>query len=210
MLIVGAKGFAKEILQIIYLNEDSDNLCFFDDLNINCPDYLFNKYKILKTEEEVINYFTYTDARFTIGIGNPKLRVKMYEKFKNLGGKFVSTISKNAELGTFGVRIENGCNILSGVKISNDVEIGEGTMIYYNSIITHDVKVGRFVEISPDVKLLGRSLIGDFSHIGTGAIIFPDTLIGKHSIVAAGSVVRNNVPDYTLVAGVPAIQKKKL
>lgn len=48
------------------------------------------------------------------------------------------------------------------------------------------------------------------AYIGTGAIILPGVSIGAESVVAAGAVVTKNVPDHTLVAGVPAVVKKKL
>ena len=48
------------------------------------------------------------------------------------------------------------------------------------------------------------------AYIGTGAIILSGVSIGRESIVAAGSVVTKNVPDGTLVAGVPAAVKKRI
>lgn len=210
MLIIGAKGFAKEILEILHQKNETENLCFYDDVNDDLPDKLYNEFPILKSVEEAQHYFNNISSEFTMGIGNPKLRKTLYEKFSNLGGKCVSTISKNCEIGSFKVEIEAGCNILSGVKISNDVKIGKGTLIYYNCIVTHDVEIGKFVEISPDVKILGRAMINDYTQIGSGSIIFPDTKVGKDVIIAAGSVVRNDVPDSVMVAGVPAIIKKHL
>ena len=48
------------------------------------------------------------------------------------------------------------------------------------------------------------------SWIGARSIITKGVTIGEGSIVAAGSVVTKSVPDYTLVAGNPAVEKKKL
>lgn len=210
MLIVGAKGFAKEVLEILHQNGETENLCFYDDINTDVPEKLYGIFPVLKNLEEAKKYFKNIDCHFTLGIGNPELRFKLFQKFTDLGGKFISTVSKNAEIGHFGIQIAEGCNILAGVKVSNDVTIGVGTMIYYNSIITHDVIIGKFCEISPDVKLLGRCKIEDFVKIGSGAVILPDVEIGKFAIVAAGSVVRNNVPNNVMVAGIPAQIKKML
>lgn len=210
MLIIGAKGFAKEVLEILHQNGATENLCFYDDVNVDAPDYMYNLYPILKSTEEAKRHFNEIDRYFTLGIGNPHLRFTLFQKFRDLGGELSSTLSKYAEIGHFGINIESGCNILGGVKISNDVSIGVGTMIYYNSSITHDVTIGKFCEISPDVKLLGRCSIGDFVQVGAGSIIFPDVEIGKNVVIAAGSVVRQNVPENVMVAGVPAVIKKNL
>lgn len=208
MLIVGAKGFAKELLEILWQNEDTEKLAFYDDVNKDGPDFLYDRFPVLKSEQSAQQFLTEIDARFSIGIGNPMLRKKMYEKFLSWGGQYTSVISQKADIGSFGVSIEEGCNILSGVRISNDVAIGKGSMIYYNSVITHDVQIGEFSEISPNVSLLGRCTIGNFSHIGCGAIVLPDVKIGSNVLVAAGAVVTHHVPDNVMVAGVPAIIKK--
>jgi len=204
MLIVGAKGFAKEVLEICHHNNELENLVFYDDVNDDVNGLLFDKFPILKSIEEAKNYFDKVDNRFTIGIGNPQLRQKITKKFENLGGIITSTISKKSDIGSYGVIIGNGSNILDGVKISNDVTIGKSAIIYYNSIITHDCKVGDFVEISPNVTILGRATIDSLTQLGSGSTILPDVNIGKNVVVGAGSVVTKDVPDNCTVVGIPA------
>ncbi|HET6151503.1 MAG TPA: acyltransferase [Marmoricola sp.] len=52
--------------------------------------------------------------------------------------------------------------------------------------------------------------IGSGSWIGHGAIILPGATIGRNVVVGAGSVVRGEVPDHTIVAGVPARVVRRL
>jgi sugar O-acyltransferase (sialic acid O-acetyltransferase NeuD family) len=210
MLIIGAKGFAKEVLEVLHQLNQTENLAFYDDVNQDIGDYLYDKFPILKNENQVKKYFLEIDNKFTIGIGNPVLRKKLYNKFIYLGGVFTSTISTNAEIGSYDVEIDFGTNILPKAIISNSVKIAKGCLIYYNSIITHDCKIGNFVELSPNVIVLGRAQIGDFSSIGANATILPNIKIGKNVIVGAGSVVTKDVPDNCLVVGTPAIVKKEL
>ena len=210
MLIIGAKGFAKEVLEILHQKGETANLCFYDDVNADNPEKLYGLFPVLKNLEQATVHFNSIGPKFTLGIGNPNLRFQLDQKFSASGGILTSTISKNAEIGSFNIKIGEGCNILGGVKVSNEVTIGRGTMIYYNSIITHDVVIGRFCEISPDVKLLGRCTIGDFVRIGSGSIIFPDVTVGNNVVIAAGSVVRSDVPDNVMIAGMPAEIKKLL
>lgn len=209
MLIVGAKGFAKEVLEIFHQKGETQNLCFYDDVSSDIPDFLYNQFKVLKTEQEAKSFFD-KNPEFVLGIGNPQLRYKLAEKFENIGGKLTSSVSQFAEIGSFGIEIGEGSNILGGVRISNDVKIGRGTIVYYNSIITHDVTIGEFCEISPRATLLGRCTIGKFVKIGAGAIIFPDVKIGNNCVIASGAVVRNDIPENSMAAGVPAEIKKTL
>lgn len=204
MLIVGAKGFAKEVLEICYQNKNLKNIVFFDDISIDMPSFLYNKFPVLRNEQQVIDYFAKYDNEFTIGIGNPVLRKKIYDKFILLGGKFSSTISTNAYIGNFGNQIGEGCNIMLNVAITNDVNIGKGVIINQLSSIGHDVIVGDFVEICPNVSISGNCIIGNNSFIGTGAIILPKVRIGENVTIGAGAVVSKDLPDNCVAVGIPA------
>ena len=209
MLIVGAKGFAKEVLEVLHQLDQTKNLVFYDDVNDDAPDFLYNKFPVIKNIDVAQKYFQEVDNKFTIGVGNPVLRKKLFDKFTLIGGVLTSTISKTAFLGSYDVNIGQGTNILTGAIFSNSSTIGKGCIVYYNSIITHDCVIGDFVEISPQAIILGRSKIGSFSQIGSNSTILPDVTIGKNVIVGAGSVVTKDVPDNFLVVGAPAIVIKE-
>jgi len=204
MLIIGAKGFAKEVLEIFKQLNETKNIAFYDDVNTYMDYSLYNVYPILKNKIEVETYFNKNGNSFTLGIGNPVLRYKMASKFNSLGGKLVSIISPQAIIGSYDVNVGMGTNILAQATLSNSVTIGNGCIIYYNVIITHDCKVGDFVELSPGATLLGNVVVGSFSQIGSNATILPNVSIGKNVTIGAGAVVINNVPDNSVVVGIPA------
>lgn len=206
MIIIGAKGFAIEILQILAVDMDLANkdIVFFDNISTNLPEVIFNEFKILKSFEEVKTYLEHSnDKNFVLGLGNPKHRQQLFEKFVALGAKPLSVFSSSAEVGSFNVSINTGVSVMSGARISNNVTIGKGSLIYYNTVITHDCTIGNFCEISPNVNVLGRCKIGDSTSIGAGATVLPDVVIGNNVIVGAGTVVLNNVPNNCTIVGVP-------
>jgi len=209
MLIIGAKGFAKEVLEVLYQNNIED-IYFFDDVNPEVTGMLYNRFPILKTIEEVENHFKTVSNEFTIGIGNPVLRKKLYDTFTKMGGNFKSTISPKATIGSFGNCIEDGSNIMTGAVLTNDIIIKKGVIINLNTTIGHDSEIGEFVELSPGVSISGNCKIGSFTTIGTNATILPKITIGSNVIVAAGAVVTKEVPDNCMVAGIPAVIKKEL
>ena len=211
MVIVGAKGFAKEVLEILFQKKALQNLYFFDNLAPAPPDKLFGEFPVLRNMEAVKDVFLKTgDYTFTLGLGNPSLRYKLNKLFSEAGGIPTSTISPTVEIGSFGNSIGTGCNILSGTIITNHVTIGTCCLINPHCSISHDSVVGDFVEMSPGVRVTGGCTVGSFSVLGTNSSILPQVKLGVNVVVGAGAVVTKDVPDNSLVVGVPAVIKKNL
>ncbi|MBS7441485.1 acyltransferase [Enterobacter sp. 120016] len=103
------------------------------------------------------------------------------------------------------VNIEQNCHIIGRVKVA----IGNNVTITGNCSI---VDVSHPFENIHDTKKIGDRIssiqqpvtIGDGSFIGFGSHISPGVTIGKNCVVGAGSVVTKSIPDYSVVAGVPA------
>lgn len=95
---------------------------------------------------------------------------------------------------------------------SNKIKIGVGVQTgSHISIYTHSSHIS--------IRLLGQSYlssdkrtgyvngsvsIGDFSFIGDSSVIFPGVNIGKGCLIKAGSIVTKSMPDFSVVAGIPA------
>lgn len=111
-----------------------------------------------------------------------------------------------------------------------DVVIGDHTRIGLHNTVIGPVTIGSHVNIAQGVTVTAlnhnfdkpgiridqqgittRSIvIGDDVWIGAGAVILPGVTIGSHCVVAAGAVVTTDVPDGTLVAGIPAKTVRKI
>jgi sugar O-acyltransferase (sialic acid O-acetyltransferase NeuD family) len=205
MLIIGAKGFAKEVLEILYQKNDLKNIAFYDDSNEDVKGFLFERFSIIKNMIDVKQFFNNThDNKFTIGIGGPLLRNNMYLRFKDAGGIFTSTISPFSHIGHFGNHILEGCNIMTGTVITNEIQIGRGVLLNLNCTIGHNSVIGNFVEMSPGVHVSGNCTIGNYVTIGTNASILPKLKIGNNTVIGAGSVVTKDLPANCLAIGVPA------
>lgn len=208
MLILGAKGHAKEVLDVIRQRDEQCELYFFDDLSADLPDRLFGRYVIVRTYEDAREVLS-SDGRFVLGVGDPFARYLLARKFLALNGEMVSVISPYATVGSHDVSLGRGLNVMTGAVITNDVIIGEGTLINAGCSIHHDSRIGKYCEISPGVRVTGRCAVGDFCSIGTGAALIPGVRLGNNVVVGAGAVVTRDVVDDMLVVGVPARPVKR-
>ena len=206
MIVVGAKGTAKEVLEIlsVELNYKDKDVVFFDDTTVPKRDRLYQKFKILHEFDEVQAYFKTTSPDFTLGLGLPKYRRMFAQKFIDLGGRFYGLISKKAHVGSFKTTLGDGTQIMHGVTITNEVQIGTGVLVNINSSISHETTIGDFTEIACGVTIAGRCAIGDNVFIGSNATINPDVTIGNNAIIGSGAVVIKDVKNNTIVVGNPA------
>ena len=209
MIIAGAKGFAKELLELLYRDYRYKEIMFYDDVSPELPDTLFGKFKILKSQDE-LKAALKSNAYFALGVGIPKIRHQLNKLFTENGGIIKTIISNNASVGSFETDIGNGCTIMDGVMITNNSLIAMGCLINVNTVIAHDTKIGKFADIAPNVTISGRCTIGDYVSIGTGAILLPSVNIGNNVTIGAGSVVKNHIPDNSLVIGTPGKVIKKV
>ncbi|HPS70377.1 MAG TPA: sugar O-acetyltransferase [Candidatus Cryosericum sp.] len=121
-----------------------------------------------------------------------------------------------------GFRCEYGSNIHVGANFycnynclmidCNTITVGDDTMIGPNVTVctaTHPVKAAERCNAEGREYALPIR-IGNQVWIGAGAIINPGVTIGDRAVIASGAVVTRDIPDDTLVAGVPAVVKKTI
>jgi len=92
------------------------------------------------------------------------------------------------------------------ITIENNVSIGTYSMIFAHNNPTANL----FLKKNGYPRTTNPVLIKEGAVINPGSIIMAGVTIGKNSIVAVGSIVSRNVPDYTVVAGNPARVVKKI
>lgn len=117
-------------------------------------------------------------------------------------GAFVE-IQKNAVIGAR-CKISSHTFVCEGVMIEDEVFVGHGVMFindrYPRATTDGQLQTEANWEVIPIRVKRGAS-------IGSGAVIMCGITIGEGAMIGAGAVVVNDVPDYAVVAGVPARQR---
>jgi len=116
------------------------------------------------------------------------------------------------------VSIGDNAVIMMGAIINIGASVGEGTMIDMNAVVGGRAQIGKMCHIGAGAIVAGvieppsaqPVVIEDDVLVGANAVILEGVRIGRGSVVAAGAVVTQDVPEYTVVAGVPARVIKKV
>ena len=143
---------------------------------------------------------------------------------------------KSALLRWAGVKVGRRVEIFQGVKIHGvgEVEIGDGAFLGHEALLmvnegskiiiepyamvgSRTIITTGFHQITPnEERILSREgttsiiIIGKGTSVSTGAMVLPGVTIGEMSVIAAGATVTRNVEPFSMVAGTPAVFKKRL
>lgn len=142
-----------------------------------------------------------------VGKISNKIRVFLVKRIFKKCGK-ISTINRNAYFG-------NGA----------EIEMGDYSGIGANCVLPNNIKMGKYIMMAPNVRVLGgnhrfdrtdipmceqgveeakQTIIKDDCWIGVHAIITSGRVVSKGSIIAAGAVLTKDFPEYSIVGGNPA------
>lgn len=145
-----------------------------------------------------IHESAYIDQPSTIGAGTKIWHFVHVLADTHIGENCV--LGQNVMAGP-SVRIGNNCKIQNNVALYKGVELEDGVFCGPSCVFTNVLTPRAEVERKDE---FGATLVGKGATIGANATIVCGNRIGAFSMVAAGAVVTHDVPDYALVAGVPA------
>lgn len=141
------------------------------------------------------------------------------------------------ELDDLKPRIAEGAWVADSAQVIGNVELAEGTSVWFGAVIRGDnpdtVRIGRNSNVQEGCVLhsdpgkpltIGENVtvghmvmlhgctIGDGSLVGIGAVVLNGAKIGKHCLVGAGSLVTEGkeFPDGSMILGSPAKAVKEL
>ncbi|MBU8915097.1 N-acetyltransferase [Bacillus sp. FJAT-29953] len=144
---------------------------------------------------------SYIDDNVTIGDGTKVWHFSHVQKGAKIGEKCSLgqnvNISNNVKIGN-GVKIQNNVSVYEGVELEDYVFCGP-SMVFTNDLTPRS----KYPKGSEGYK---KTLVKYGASIGANATIVCGNTIGKWAMIASGAVVTKDVPDYALMAGVPAKQ----
>jgi sugar O-acyltransferase (sialic acid O-acetyltransferase NeuD family) len=210
VVIIGAGGFGREVLDVIYACNETkgdafDPLGFVVDSQYGTSGTIVNGLPILGGFEwlEKNRHSVFVSC----GVGSPQHRYHLIKRAREIGCQFFSVVHPSAIV-TNWVQIGVGVVITAGCILTNQIKIGNHVHINLASTIGHDVVVDDFSTLAPGVHISGNVTIAEGAYIGTGANILEKITVGEWSIIGAGSTIVKEVLANTTVVGVPGKEIK--
>jgi acetyltransferase EpsM len=197
IVIIGGGSFATEVAEVAEMLK-------YKIIGICAPeDGLSSNYAKICTREEDLYKFSHEFDSSFIGIGaftskDIQKRKKITHFLKSEKIKLSKIVSPTALISK-GVEIGSGSYVAHNVVISFDAIIGSNSIINTAAIIGHNVTIGDASTISSLVFLGGNVVISNDVLLGTGCVIMPGVKIGAGSTIGAGSVVANDVEAGSIV-----------
>lgn len=145
------------------------------------------------------------DERAVLGEGTSVWHLAQVREHAVLGKGCI--VGRGAYVGT-GVRMGDHCKLQNYALVYEPAVLGDGVFVgpavvftndHYPRSVTPEMELKR----GDDWEPVGVT-VGDGASIGARAVCVAPVTVGRWAMVAAGSVVVKDVPDFALVAGVPA------
>lgn len=165
--------------------------------------------KVIGTDDDIPTYVDKAEFVITVGfIKNPAIRIKLYNKVKEAGGKFATIVASTAHVSKYAT-IGEGTVVMHQAFVNAGAKVGNNVILNTFSNIEHDAVIGNQCHISTGTMVNGDCKVGDNCFIGSQSVLANGISVGDDIVVGAGSLVRKSIKEKGIYSGNPAVLKIK-
>jgi sugar O-acyltransferase (sialic acid O-acetyltransferase NeuD family) len=195
LILLGTGGHAKVVVALLQaLGRRIAGVC--DPSLAAAGTQEWRGFALLGDDSDLARYAP-DDYELAMGIGispGSNLRSERYKTFTALGYRFPTLIHPGALIDK-SVVVAEGAQVMAGVIVQPDVQIGYNTILNTGARIDHDCYIGDHVHIAPGALLCGGVCVSDETFIGASATLLPLVKTGRCCFVAAGSTLARDLTD---------------
>ncbi len=204
LILVGGGGHCKSVIDVA--ESAGYNILGILDMPEDVGKKVLD-YKVIGTDDDIPQYVDKAEFVITVGfIKNPAIRIKLYNKVKEAGGKLATVIASTAHVSEYST-IGEGTVVMHQAFVNAGAHIGANCIINTFCNIEHDAQIGDQCHISTGTMVNGDCKVGDRCFIGSQSVVANGIEIGDDIIVGAASFVRQTIMKNGIYFGNPAILK---
>lgn len=127
------------------------------------------------------------------GIGNVKVRVKVFQRLAEAGFGSPTIVHPTAFVEPSAM-LSAGVQVFPHAYVGSDVVVGFGSIVNTGAIVSHDCQLADFTNISPGAILAGDAKVGQGALIGMGVTVNLGVEIGAGARVGNSATVKDDLP----------------
>lgn len=184
LLIIGAGGHGKVVVEAAELENKYNEIAFLDDNSKVDKIYDFHVVGKIKDYKKFKDKYKYA----FVAIGNNKVRLDLIDELLKEGFIVPSIIHPRATVSKYS-KLDFGTIVLSGSIVNVNCSIGKGCILNINSTLDHDSTLEDGVHVSSGAVIRSMVRIGELSTIKAGACITQGQIIEKSTVINPGTVI---------------------
>lgn len=206
LILVGGGGHCKSVIDVA--ESAGYNILGILDMPEEVGKPILD-YKVIGTDDDIPQYVDKAEFIITVGfIKNPAIRIRIYNRIKEAGGKLATIIASTARVSKYAT-VGEGSVIMHQAFVNAGAQIGANCIINTYCNIEHDAQVGSQSHISTGTMVNGDCKVGERVFIGSQSVLANGIEVADDIIVGAGSFVRKTIRQKGIYSGNPAILKIK-
>jgi len=202
LVIVGAGGFGREVAWLVQdINHQDPRWKLIGFVDDNKTVYTIEGYPIIGNIEQLI--MMEPKPNVVLAIADSVARKRLTNILGMAGFNFATLVHPSVSKSEH-VLIGEGSIICSGSILTTNIKIGRFCIINPGCFIGHDTVLEDYVSLMPGVSIAGDVKIEEGTYIGLNACVINQKKVGKWSVIGAGAVVTTNISHCVTAVGVPA------
>ncbi|MBP7177102.1 MAG: acetyltransferase [Thermoclostridium sp.] len=200
LLIVGAGGMGKEVVDLVLAVDQFEIAGFLDD-DPNKKNTLVNQIPVLSDLDQMDKYRAI--KHLVIAVANPGVKKRIAAIAEKAGFQFPNLIHPSVVFGS-GVSLGQGNIICAGSIVSTEVCLQNFITINPQCGIGHESNLHSFSTLYWGVHLGGNAIIGEGCELGTHSCVLQGLKLTDNTILGAGAVAVKSIEQPGTYVGIPA------
>ena len=194
--IIGNGGFGREVFHSMSEEEQLKIVFFVEDEFYNENE--FNTLPLSKFDKD--------EYEVVIAIGNSAVRKKIVDKLP-VETKYFTYIHPSVQIYSNDVIIGEGSIICGGCILTTNIKIGKHSQLNLLSTIGHDTILGDYFTAAPGTKVSGNCKIGNHVYMGTNSSVREKINICDNVTIGLNSGVVKDINEEGIYVGTPTKKK---